>query len=66
MSTKKKQDLASRLLAWRAKHELGREAAAAELKISKRTLQEWEQRRRRNPRLDTVEHVLIRLQRDGF
>jgi DNA-binding transcriptional regulator YiaG len=61
----KKRDFAGRLLAWRAAHKLGRHAAAAELKVKKRTLQDWEQRRR-SPRLVTAEHVLARLLKDGF
>jgi DNA-binding transcriptional regulator YiaG len=60
-----KRDFAARLLAWRAAHKLGRHAGALELQVNKRTLQDWEQRRR-SPRLVTAEHVLARLAKDGF
>jgi DNA-binding transcriptional regulator YiaG len=63
--TQKKPDFAARLLAWRKAKDLGRHAAAIELKISKRTLQDWEQRRR-SPGLVIAEPVLERLVKDGF
>jgi DNA-binding transcriptional regulator YiaG len=59
------KDFAGRVLAWRAAHKMGRHAAAAELQVNKRTLQDWEQRRR-SPLLVTSAHVLERLNRDGF
>jgi len=65
LTVTKKRDFAARLLAWRKAHDLGRHTAAIQLKISKRTLQEWEQRRR-SPRLTTAEPVLARLTKDGF
>jgi DNA-binding transcriptional regulator YiaG len=64
-TVKKHRDFAGRLMAWRKANNLGRHAAAEELQISKRTLQDWEQRRR-SPRLVTAETVLARLIKDGF
>ena len=38
-------DFADELRSWRHKHNLSQSEAALKLQISKRTLQEWEQRR---------------------
>lgn len=64
-SSKRPKEFADRLIAWRKAKNFGRHAAALHLGVSKRTLQSWEQRNRR-PRLDSVEHILIELVKDGF
>jgi len=65
MSKSKPPDFVDRLKAWRAKFGYSQADAAVELKVSKRTLQNWEVRYRA-PMLNSVEHVLVRLQKDGF
>lgn len=65
MTKTQERDFAARLKAWRDAHGFDQAKAAKELDVSLRTLQEWEQRRRR-PLLESVVHVLERLVRDGF
>jgi transcriptional regulator with XRE-family HTH domain len=65
--TKKREprDFAALLQAWRKAQGFSQADAAAELKMSKRTLQEWEQRRT-SPTLDHATPVLRRMAADGF
>jgi transcriptional regulator with XRE-family HTH domain len=63
--THPQSDFAALLQAWRKAKGLSQAGAASELKISKRTLQQWEQRRS-SPILDAVTPVLRRLASDGF
>jgi DNA-binding transcriptional regulator YiaG len=61
----KHKDFADRLVSWRKHFGFSQATGSAELDVIKRTLQEWEQRRRK-PLLASIEHVLARLQKDGF
>lgn len=65
--TKKREprDFAALLKAWRKTNDFSQADAAAALKMSKRTLQEWEQRRV-SPTLDHATPVLRRMAADGF
>ncbi|PYK39052.1 MAG: hypothetical protein DME49_05410 [Verrucomicrobia bacterium] len=45
MKKKKKQDISAELRLWRKRHKLSQPQAALKLRISPRTLQEWEQSR---------------------
>ena len=63
--TQKQRDFAALLQAWRKAKGLSQAGAALELKVNKRTLQDWEQRRC-SPLLDAVTPVLRRLAADGF
>jgi len=63
--TKKPRDFAALLQAWRKAQGFSQAEAADELKMSKRTLQQWEQRRG-SPTVEHATPVLRRMAADGF
>ena len=65
--TKKREprDFAALLQSWRQAQGFSQADAAAELKMSKRTLQQWEQRRG-SPTVEHATPVLRRMAADGF